>query len=593
MILSNDPPLTSPSTTPCITNSHKKAASITLPLTSSPTATQPAPPSVLLSPSPSPPRSSWKLSKNATTGTVTLSSVLRKQAKYSGSSAWSGRQKKQQPHSSLALTVESAQSFLSPQPAHGGRRSSLAFHPIPDVKLNVAKHAAGSHHRHHHQQQRQRRASITFQDIPDVQIFHETECTNKIVSGQTSRISSNGKTTRKKNPKATVSSPATIASSSSSSSALAMHSAAWAPYFDDQVLASRKVYITRLYRAAVTIQRLARGYYQRKEFAKRWTKHQVELKWQTLVTQQHAAARVIQGLARQWLQHWYQHRCHAATRIQALGRGHYGRLIARMRRLERQLALIERQKARDLASIECWKRQQLADIRKEVDAVKETVCRLRAQARLAMDMVAELQAQHEALRAEHDQLTVDRQDVMQANQNLSQNAMVYQQGQAMVRDALKQVHRDHLMWQEIHDMYEERVREYVLVVEEREVLGMVERSIKRRYESTLKAIKRQLELYMHPASTSHTDGDFYDSEDDDYYEDFSGHVEDFVNDVEETYKYLMSRGLFDKLQSSSCPSLHDSSLVELGSRQWLCARSAPLLPRRSGWPHSYLVRQEE
>ena len=447
---------------------------------------------------------------------------------------------------------------MSPQPAHGGRRASLAFHPIPDVNLKIPQHAERSG-------PNQRRTSITFQDIPDVQIFHETECTNKVVSGQKGRNNSSRTTTKKHPKEASVSSAATVASSSSYS--LAMHSAAWAPYFDDQVLASRKVYITRLYRAAVTIQRLARGYYQRKEYAKLWTKHQMELKWQDLVLQQHAAAQRIQGLVRPWLQRRYQHRHHAADRIQAWGRGHYARLIARMRRLERQLAQTERQKVRDLASVERWKRQQWSDIQKEVDAVKETVCRLRAQARLAMDRVAELQAQHETLRAEHDQLTVSHEEMLQANQNLSQNAMVYQQGQAMVRNALKQVQRDHVMWQEIHDMYEERVREYVLVVEERELLGMVERSIKRRYESTLKAIKRQLELYLHPARTSHADDTFYDSEDDEDYEDFSGHVEDFTNDVQETYKYLMSQGLFDNLHSSSCLSLNESSLLELESRQ--------------------------
>jgi len=181
-------------------------------------------------------------------------------------------------------------------------------------------------------------------------------------------------------------------------------------------------------------------------------------------------------------------RAAAATKIQAAVRRRLARYRVRVRELERRLESIEVSRRSELREIERWKAREMQQVQKLIDIRIDEYCGKKAQARVSMDRIEELRRQNVALRDKNVALRNDCADLMEQNSALEVSTALFEKNTKLVRGKMNELLRENVQWQQVNDLYEDRVAEYENWIDERDYRTMLEKKLQKRYQRTVRSM---------------------------------------------------------------------------------------------------------
>jgi len=156
----------------------------------------------------------------------------------------------------------------------------------------------------------------------------------------------------------------------------------------------------------------------------------------------------------------------AAVRIQALCRGHLGRLTKQIRVLEVQLENIESQKQRELEDIEAWKEQERSEIHDMCRMGMDSVEHLNAEAEKALNLIEELRGENKKLRKLNKKLRADLDELVEENRVLNIKTTALELGCVRLRDDIVTLDKANEQWRGVVKLFEERVEKFTTMEHE-------------------------------------------------------------------------------------------------------------------------------
>lgn len=242
-------------------------------------------------------------------------------------------------------------------------------------------------------------------------------------------------------------------------------------YWQDDDLQKSKIFAVRIHKAASIMQALLRGFLQRKAFYKQLIAKRRQDKLDAITRVQNASAIQIQTRVRIWL---------ARSQIQIV-------------KFQAQLKAIEHRKLADMRQIETWKKVQMKQVQKMIDAELDSFCEMKAQARVNMERIEEMRDKNKRSRERHDTLSTDIARLRSENEMLSNQNDKYSHDVVVERQNLTKWMKENEQWQYVCDLFEERVLTFEAALDERETRLALEQSQRRRYQRTVREMVKRVD----------------------------------------------------------------------------------------------------
>lgn len=259
---------------------------------------------------------------------------------------------------------------------------------------------------------------------------------------------------------------------------------------------------------------MIRGFLGRKSYYRLALENQRRIKLERHQQLLNAKATLIQSAFRTFqcrnvlnIKRTERRRRDAAVKIEAVCRGHLGRMQTKVRKLEQQLLRIERQRESDLADIQQWKRRQLLEVRKEINAEIEDFIALKAEARCSIRKLDEVYTENVKLRRTNEKLRADIAAIKEANRRCLVEHEEIQNCTQIVTKKMIELNVEREQWQEVSERYEKRLREYESATQNIDDLNRVEQNVVKKYQSSIRNIQQSISISEKAGRRSKIGGD--------------------------------------------------------------------------------------
>uniref|UniRef100_A0A7S3KVV7 Uncharacterized protein n=1 Tax=Amphora coffeiformis TaxID=265554 RepID=A0A7S3KVV7_9STRA len=243
-----------------------------------------------------------------------------------------------------------------------------------------------------------------------------------------------------------------------------------------RMLATKAYHAQRRNKAAVQIQRMARGIPQRKS----WLNLYAGFK----------AAQLIQKVARGRLVRVSLRSKLAATNIQRVARGFVGRLKVRVLRLENLLSTVQSEHAKELKMIRKNKERQIS---KGIPSqIKKMQQEKQKKAQMATEEITELRKNNRHLREQNAQLGVHCEEMAKRNERSTIAAKQCIQHVEDLKAAVKKLEADQKKLMMLNSHFEKKLTDITQMIHRYDEMILFERKVSAIYVNTIKDHIKQI-----------------------------------------------------------------------------------------------------